>query len=73
MGKQRTYETIPALVHAYVECPHCGRIPRPTGTLLVLAGSDSPDRAHCNVTCDRCGDTRAMLYLERELMSPLRH
>ena len=29
------------LVHAYLECPHCGRIPKPDATLLVIPRSDS--------------------------------
>lgn len=57
-----------ALVHAYLECRHCGRIPMPTGAIFVLPGSDSPDRVHCHLRCDRCGSEEAKLYLERELM-----
>lgn len=73
MSKRPGDGTIPALVHAYVECPHCGRIPQPTAPLLVRQGTNSPDRVHCRVSCSRCGSTAAMLYLERELQPPLRH
>ena len=40
----------------------------PTGAIFVLPGSDSPDRVHCHLRCDRCGSEEAKLYLERELM-----
>ena len=60
--------TAPALVHAFVECPHCGRIPKPTTDLLVQLGTESPDRVHCHFPCERCGSDRALLYLEREIL-----
>lgn len=68
MSKRPSDGAIPALVHAYVECPHCGRIPKPTGTILTIPGGDAMDRVHCRIPCERCGYTGAMLYLERELM-----
>lgn len=58
----------PATVHAYVECPSCGRIPKPTTTLFVRLGNNPPDHVHCRVTCDRCGSDAAMLHLRRELL-----
>lgn len=68
MRKRSGSDTVPALARAFLECPHCGRIPKPVGTLLVRVGNESPDHVHCRFRCDRCGSDAAMLYLERELM-----
>lgn len=66
-SKQSNYGTRPAVIHAYVDCPNCGRIPKPSRPLLVRQGVDSPDRVHSRIQCDRCGSDAAMLYLEREM------
>jgi hypothetical protein len=71
LGSGRKYRTAPALVYAFVECPNCGRIPKPTGCLLVPLGSESPEHVHCHFCCERCGSSRALLHLEREIL--LRH
>lgn len=69
MSSQPQYPTAPARIHAFIECPHCGRIPKPTGEILVALGSDSPDHVHCHFRCERCGSEKALLYLEREIVS----
>lgn len=68
MSKKSGDDTATALVHAYLECPNCGRIPKPTTALLVLPGADSEEGVHCRMRCDQCGSDAAMLYLRREIM-----
>lgn len=69
MRSQKQTLIAPALVQAFVDCPNCGLVPKPTGHLLVAVQTPGLHQANCNVTCDRCGSPDAMLYLERELAS----
>jgi hypothetical protein len=69
MGKELDDDrSVPALCHMYIECPHCGRIPKPDGNLLVPADATGSMPMHVRFPCDRCGYEGAMLYMEREIM-----
>jgi len=69
MSAPTLYSTVPARIHAFVECPKCGRIPKPTGEIMVRIGIEGPDHVHCHFTCERCGSNKALLHLEREILS----
>lgn len=68
MSSGTHYATVPARIHAFVECPNCGRIPKPSGEIMVAPTLESPDHVHCHFTCERCGSNKALLYLEREIL-----
>lgn len=59
----------PTCFHAVVECPNCGRIPRPTGEIMVELTIESPDYLHCHFRCERCGSDKAVLHFDRETLS----
>jgi hypothetical protein len=37
--------------------------------MMVALGSDSPSHVHCHFKCKRCGSRKALLHLEREILS----
>jgi hypothetical protein len=61
--------TVPARKRAFVDCPNCGRISKPEAEMMVIQGSDGPDHVHCHFKCERCGSSKALLHLEREILS----
>jgi hypothetical protein len=63
------YRNAPALIHAFIECPNCGRIRKPPSETMVLLGGEGPERVHCHFRCERCGSPKALLHLEREILS----
>jgi len=68
MSSRIQYATARARIHAFVECPNCGRIPKPTTEAAVILGTESPDCVHCHFRCERCGSDRALLHLQREIV-----
>lgn len=69
MNTRMQYHTAPARIHAFVDCPNCGRISKPRAEILVVLGSGSPNHIHCHFQCERCGSREALLHLEREILS----
>lgn len=69
MSSRIEYRIAPARIHAFIDCPNCGRIPKPAGELMVALGTESPNRVHCRFRCERCGSDKALLHLEREILS----
>jgi len=69
MSSRIQYHSVPARVHAFVDCPNCGRIPKHAGEIMVSLGTESPDHVHCHFVCERCGSDKALLHLEREILS----
>jgi hypothetical protein len=61
--------TAPARIHAFVECPNCGFIPKLTHEAMVGAGMEGLDHVHCHFRCERCGSDKALLHLTREILS----
>lgn len=68
MANRRRAKEVPAIVRGYLDCPNCGRIPRPTGTFSVPRNSPSYSFPSC-LTCEKCGFEEAILYIEREVIS----
>jgi transcription elongation factor Elf1 len=69
MSTRAQYRTAPARIQAYIDCPKCGRISMPEAEMMVALGSDSPSHVHCHFKCKRCGSRKALLHLEREILS----
>ena len=69
MNTRPHYRTVPARIHAFVECPNCGRIAKTDSEILVLVSSAGPNHVHCHLQCERCGSQKALLHLEREILS----
>jgi predicted RNA-binding Zn-ribbon protein involved in translation (DUF1610 family) len=69
MSTQAQYRSVPARIHAFVDCPNCGRISKPETEIMVILGSGGPDQVHCHFQCERCGSRKALLHLEREILS----
>lgn len=58
MTSQVQYRTAPARVHAFVDCPNCGRMSKPDAEIMVVLGAGGPDHVHCHFQCDRCGSAK---------------
>ncbi|MGH8318509.1 MAG: tyrosine-type recombinase/integrase [Steroidobacteraceae bacterium] len=63
------HSTVPARVRVFVDCPNCGRISKSAGEIMVTLGAESPNHLHCHFQCERCGSHKALLHLEREILS----
>jgi ribosomal protein S27E len=60
---------IPARLRAWIECPTCGRVDTPTKAFNLPAGPQAAgDTLKVRITCDRCGNEGAMVFLVRELV-----
>jgi hypothetical protein len=69
MSSQIQYRTAPARIHAIVDCPSYGRLSKRETETMVVLGSGGPDRVHCHFQCEQCGSRKALLHLEREILS----
>jgi len=54
----------PAQLRAWVECPTCGRIDKPTRDFYLPAGEAGPILEKVRLACERCGEP-AYIYLLR--------
>jgi hypothetical protein len=57
-------DNVPAEMRAWIECPQCGRIEKPTISVRIPPGIASLKLEKVCVACDRCG-APAMMYLQR--------
>ena len=55
---------LPAQLKAWVECPKCGRIDKPTYDFRLPAGEVRPMFEKVGLACERCGE-RAYIYVQR--------
>jgi len=63
------YRTVPARIQAYIDCPKCGRISKAEAEIMVVPRSGGPNHIHCHLQCERCGSRKALLHIEREILS----
>ena len=68
MGKRRE-EDVLAVLRSYIDCPHCGRYERPTGTVRAPYSNPAPYSFNCCLACERCGYEKAVLHVEREVVT----
>lgn len=69
MSTRTQYDIVPARILAFVDCPNCGRISKPESQITVVLGADTPNHIHCHFKCERCGSRKALLHLERQILS----